>query len=105
MRIATYIGLVVRRVWAKKGILFGSFLGATMVIALLVVVPLYEASVQAVDLAFSIDNALDEETDVTAFSTQNSYAAGTAEFNREVVSEAQQKWLQPWYPVNEERSQ
>jgi hypothetical protein len=105
MRIATYIGLVVRRVWAKKGILFGSLLGATLVIALLVVVPLYEASVQAVDLKFSIDNALDEETDVTAFSTINSYSASTSEFNRGVVGESQQTWLQPWYPTNEERSQ
>ena len=34
MKIATYLGLVVRRVWAKKGILFGSLLGATLVIAL-----------------------------------------------------------------------
>ena len=59
MKIATYLGFVVRRVWAKKGILFGSLLGATLVIALLVVVPLYEASVQAVDLKFSIDNALE----------------------------------------------
>ncbi|MFO7699503.1 MAG: hypothetical protein R6W79_02715, partial [Acidimicrobiia bacterium] len=66
MRIATYLGLVARRVWAKKGILLGSLLGATLVIALLVVVPLYEASVQAVDLQFSIDNALQEETDVSA---------------------------------------
>ncbi|MGI9666081.1 MAG: FtsX-like permease family protein [Acidimicrobiia bacterium] len=105
MKIATYLGLVVRRVWAKKGILFGSLLGATLVIALLVVVPLYEASVQAVDLKFSLDNALEEATDVTAFSTQNSYAASTGDFNREVVDESQQTWLQPWYPVTEERSQ
>ena len=50
MKFGTYIGLVARRVWAKKGILLGSLLGATLVIALLVVVPLYESSVQAVDL-------------------------------------------------------
>ena len=105
MRIATYIGLVARRVWAKKGILFGSFLGATLVIALLVVVPLYEASVQAVDLKFSIDNALADETDVTAFSTLNEYTAATADSNRAVVVEAQQEWLQPWYPTTEERTQ
>jgi len=43
VRLVTYIALAMRRVWAKKGILFGSFLGATVVIALLVVVPLYEA--------------------------------------------------------------
>lgn len=105
MRIATYIGLVVRRVWAKKGILFGSLLGATLVIALLVVVPLYEASVQAVDLQFTIDNALAEETDVTAFSNQNAYAASAGEFSRAVVGDARQTWLQPWYPINEERTQ
>ncbi|MFO7701060.1 MAG: hypothetical protein R6W79_10700, partial [Acidimicrobiia bacterium] len=105
MRIATYLGLVARRVWAKKGILLGSLLGATLVIALLVVVPLYEASVQAVDLQFSIDNALQEETDVSAFSTFNEYDATTAQFNRTVVDDAQQAWLQPWYPVVEERTQ
>jgi hypothetical protein len=105
MRIATYIGLVVRRVWAKKGILFGSLLGATLVIALLVVVPLYEASVQAVDLKFSIDNALADETDVTAFSTLSEYTAAAADSNRAVVVDAQQEWLQPWYPTTEERTQ
>ncbi|HSJ70546.1 MAG TPA: ABC transporter permease [Acidimicrobiia bacterium] len=105
MRIATYLGLVARRVWAKKGILLGSLLGATLVIALLVVVPLYEASVQAVDLKFSIDNALQEETDVSAFATFNAYDAGSAEFNRTVVDDAQQAWLQPWYPTVEERTQ
>ena len=40
MRIGTYLALVMRRVWAKKGPLFGPLLGATLVIALLVVVPL-----------------------------------------------------------------
>lgn len=105
MKIATYLALVVRRVWAKKGILFGSLLGATLVVALLVVVPLYEASVQAVDLKFSIDNALEEETDATAFSTMNAYDSSTGDFNRTIVGEAQQTWLLPWYPVIEERSQ
>ncbi|MFV1970229.1 MAG: FtsX-like permease family protein [Acidimicrobiia bacterium] len=105
MRFVTYIGLVVRRVWAKKGILFGSLLGATLVIALLVVVPLYEASVQAVDLKFSIDNALENETSVTAFSIHNDYTPGTGEVNRVVVDDARQTWLQPWYPTNVERSQ
>ncbi len=105
MRIATYLGLVARRVWSKKGILVGSLLGATLVIALLVVVPLYEASIQAVDLKFSIDNALQEETDVSAFSTFNAYDATTAESNRTIVDDAQQTWLQPWYPVVEERTQ
>lgn len=105
MKLATYFGLVVRRVWAKKGILFGSLLGATLVIALLVVVPLYEASVQAVDLAFTIDNALEDETDVTALANQNQYSAGLAADYRDVLAEAQQQWLQPWYPTSIERSQ
>ncbi len=105
MKIVTYLGLVVRRVWAKKGILFGSLLGATLVIALLVVVPLYEASVRAVDLRFSLDNALDEEIDATAFSTMNSYSPATGQFNRDVVADAQQTWLQPWYPSATERLQ
>ena len=105
MRIVTYLALVVRRVWAKKGILFGSLLGATLVVALLVVVPLYEASVLAVDLKFSVENALDEEVDVTGLSVTNSYTAFAAENNRSVVGESQQRWLQPWYPTIEERSQ
>lgn len=105
MKIATYLAFVVRRVWAKKGILFGSLLGATLVIALLVVVPLYEASVQAVDLKFSIDNALEEETEAVAFAPQNEYTSSEADFNRDVVVGAGQTWLQPWYPTVEERSQ
>ena len=105
MKIATYLSLVVRRVWAKKGILFGSVLGAILVIALLVVVPLYEASVLAVDLKFSVENALDEQVDVTAFSNTNAYTAATGESNRTVVADSQQRWLQPWYPTSEERSQ
>ena len=105
MRIDTYLAFVVRRVWAKKGLLFGSLLGATLVIALLVVVPLYEASVQAVDLKFSIDNALSEEVDVTAFSTQNDYAGAEAASRAQIVIDAQDKWLQPWYPTSQERTQ
>ncbi|GMQ97879.1 MAG: hypothetical protein BMS9Abin17_0382 [Acidimicrobiia bacterium] len=105
MRIVTFLALVVRRVWVKKGILFGSFLGATLVIALLVVVPLYEASVQAIDLKFSIDNALADEVDITAFSTQNDYDSFVGETNRDQVAESQQTWLLPWYPNNIERSQ
>jgi len=105
MRLFTYIGLVVRRVWAKKGILFGSLLGATLVIALLVVVPLYEASVQAVDLKFSIDKALESELSVSAFANLSDYATDAAETNRTIVDDARQKWLDQWYPTNVERSQ
>lgn len=105
MKLVTYIGLVVRRVWAKKGILFGSLLGATLVIALLVVVPLYEASVQAVDLKFSIDNALESETSVTAFSIHDDYSSEAGATSRAIVDDARLTWLQPWYPTNIERSQ
>jgi hypothetical protein len=105
MRLVTYIGLVVRRVWAKKGILFGSLLGATLVIALLVVVPLYEASVQAVDLKFSIDKALESELNVAAFTTLNDYTPDAAETSRVIVDDARQTWLEQWYPTIVERSQ
>lgn len=105
MRIATYFALVVRRVWAKKGILFGSLLGSTLVVALLVVVPLYEASVLAVDLKFSVGNALDDEVDVVAFSNMLNYTAVDGDTNRLLVSTSQEDWLQPWYPTQEERTQ
>ena len=45
----------------------GSLLGSTLVIALLVVVPLYQDSVKAVDLRFSLQSALAEEVDLTAY--------------------------------------
>jgi len=105
MRLVTYVELVIRRVWAKKGILFGSFLGATVVVSLLVVVPLYEASVQAVDLKFSVENALEDVTRVSAFSVFDQYSALGAEENRSLVAGAQDQWLQPWYPTVAERSQ
>jgi hypothetical protein len=105
MRIGTYLALVMRRVWAKRGLLFGSLLGATLVIALLVVVPLYEASVQAVDLKFSIENALSEEVDVTTFSTQTDYEAAEVASRSGIIRDAQEKWLQPWYRTSQERTQ
>jgi hypothetical protein len=105
MKLGTYIGLVARRVWAKKGILVGSLLGATLVIALLVVVPLYESSVQAVDLRFSVRSAVADDVDMTAFSTMNDYSRATGASNRVIVSEAHEQWLIPWFPTIEERSQ
>src|SRR3989304_5880601 len=45
LRWVTYLSLVLRRVWARRLMLLGSLLGATLVTALLVVLPLYEASV------------------------------------------------------------
>jgi FtsX-like permease family len=105
MRLFTYIGLVARRVWAKKGILFGSLLGATLVIALLVVVPLYESSVQAVDLKFTLSGAVGDELDTTAFSQMNQYTGVTGATNRAVVRRAHADWLGAWYPGLEERTQ
>ncbi len=105
MKLGTYIGLVARRVWAKKGILLGSLLGATLVIALLVVVPLYESSVQAVDLRFSVRSAVADEVDMTAFSTMNDYSRALGTSNRATVTEAHEQWLIPWFPAMEERSQ
>lgn len=105
MRLFTYIGLVARRVWAKKGILFGSLLGATLVIALLVVVPLYESSVQAVDLRFTLSGAAGDELDTTAFSQMNQYDGIAGATNRDIVARAHRDWLTPWYPSVEERLQ
>jgi len=105
MRIVTYLGLVVRRVWTKKGILFGSLLGATLVVALLVVVPLYEASVQAVDLKFTIGNSLANETSVTAFSIHNDYSRDAGATDRGIVDGARHTWIDTWYPTTVERSQ
>ena len=82
MKLFTYIGLVGRRVWAKKGILVGSFLGATLVIGLLVVVPLYESSVQAVDLNFTLAGAGGDDVDMTAFVVMNEYSGGAGDANR-----------------------
>jgi hypothetical protein len=105
MKLGTYLGLVARRVWAKKGILIGSLLGATLVVALLVVVPLYESSVQAVDLRFTVRSAVADEVDMIAFSTTNDYSRSIGTSNRVVVNEAHEQWLVPWYPTIEERSQ
>ena len=98
MRLVTYIGLVARRVWSKKGVLIGSLLGATLVIALLVVLPLYEASVQAVDLRFTLANAPADDVDVTAFTQTTSYDDVVATENSELVVATWQQQIEPWYP-------
>ena len=105
MRLVTYAGLVARRVWAKRGVLFGSLLGATLVTALLVIVPLYEASVQAVDLLFTLRGAAADEVDVTAFSQTLSYDGEVAAGNRTLVTDVWQERLDQWYPTVVERSQ
>jgi hypothetical protein len=105
VKLVTYLGLVARRLWAKRGILVGSLLGATLVIALLVVVPLYQDSVKAVDLRFSLQSALAEEVDITAFVQTTSYSAGEATSNRELISELHAREVARWFPTKVERLQ
>lgn len=105
MKLVTYVGLVLRRVWAKKGVLFGSLLGATLVIALLVVVPLYESSVQKIDLQFTLSGAVADELDTFAFTNVDDYDDQIGKANRTIVTDAYETWLTPWYPAFEERSQ
>lgn len=105
MKFVTYIGLVARRLWAKRGILLGSLLGSTLVIALLVVVPLYQDSVKAVDLRFSLDSALAEELDFDAFIQTSSYRAQEAVVNRDLIADLQSSILAEWYPTRVERTQ
>ena len=105
MKLVTYVGLVARRLWAKRGILLGSLLGATLVVALLVVVPLYQDSVKAVDLRFSLQSALAEEVDLTAFSQTISYSAGEAGANRDLITDLHAAEVVEWYPTLAERLQ
>ena len=105
MKLVTYMGLVVRRLWAKRGILLGSLLGSTLVIALLVVVPLYQDSVKAVDLRFSLESALAEEVDVTAVIQDTSYTSDEAILNRELIDGLHATEIVEWYPTYVERIQ
>ncbi|MCP3994778.1 MAG: ABC transporter permease [bacterium] len=105
MKLVTYIGLVVRRLWAKRGILLGSLLGSTLVIALLVVVPLYQDSVKAVDLRFSLQSALAEEVDTTAFVQTTSYNSEQAAENRDLIGGLHASLISEWYPSYAERIQ
>ncbi len=105
MRFVTYMALVARRLWSKRGILFGSFLGATLVTALLVIVPLYESSVQAVDLLFTLRGAAAADVDITSTANTTSYNESEATANRDIVTENWQEWVADWYPTIVERSQ
>jgi hypothetical protein len=105
VKLVTYLGLVVRRLWAKRGILLGSLLGSTLVIALLVVVPLYQDSVKAVDLRFSTHSALAEEVDFEVFVQTNNYSADQAKVNRDLVADLQSSTIAEWYPTYVERTQ
>src|SRR3989304_3753336 len=82
VRLITYMGLGLRRIWARKLMLVGSFLGATLVTALLVILPLYEASVSAVDLLFTFRQAPDEAIDLVAVATTTDYTEQFAQNSR-----------------------
>ena len=103
MRWVTYLGLVLRRVWARRWMLLGSFLGATLVIALLAVLPLYEASVSAIDLLYTFRNAPDSTVDLSAALTMNEYSADQADAGRQAIADASVA-VQTWYPTVEERT-
>ncbi|MBM3695724.1 MAG: ABC transporter permease [Actinobacteria bacterium] len=103
MRWVTYLGLVLRRVWARRGMLLGSFLGATLVIALLAVLPLYEASVSAIDLLFTFRQAPDATVDLNAALTLTEYSPEEADAGRDTVAAASAA-VAAWYPTVEERT-
>ena len=103
MRLITYMGLVLRRIWARKLMLVGSFLGATLVTALLVILPLYEASVSAVDLLFTFRQAPDESVDLVAVATTTDFSESFAQANRAAVAQAAGPIL-AWYPSTVERT-
>lgn len=105
MKLVTYIGLVARRLWAKRGILIGSLLGATLVIALLVVVPLYQDSVRAVDLRFSTHSALADQVDFEVGWRTTDYLSTDAAANRKLVTNLQSSTISEWYPTYVERTQ
>lgn len=105
MRLITYMGLVARRIWSKRGILVGSLLGATLVAALLAIVPLYEASVQAVDLRFTVRGATSDAVDVGVVVPYVDYSPVTAAGNRDLVGERAEALLAGWYPERIERVQ
>ena len=104
MRFAAFLDLVVRRVWAKRGLLAGSLIGATLVTALLVVVPLYESSVQAVDLRFSLSTARANEVDIWALANHNDYVGSVAGRFRDLVETERSERIDEWYPELLERT-
>ncbi len=103
LAIFTYVGLVARRMWAKRGLLFGSFLGATLVVALLAIVPLYESSIAAVDLLFTFRQAPAVSVDLLAVRPTESYSPAVAAEAREAMA-AGLEVVDPWYVTAEERT-
>jgi FtsX-like permease family protein len=96
MRFVTYSGLVVRRVWAKRGTLIGSFLGSAIVISLFVVVPLYEDSIKAVDLQFALAGAGDDGTAIVMNAIMNDFSLDVASENRGAIA-SNGEILEPWF--------
>ncbi len=99
----TYLGLVARRMWAKRGVLVGSFLGATMVVALLAIVPLYESSIAAIDLLFTFRQAPAVQVDLLATRPTETYSATAAEEGRVALADGI-AGLSPWYVDAQERT-
>ncbi|MFQ5517965.1 MAG: hypothetical protein ACE5E8_10385, partial [Acidimicrobiia bacterium] len=97
MRFVTYVVLVLRRLWAKRWLLVGSFLGATLVTALLVIVPLYESSIAAVDLRFTVRGAPPVQVDISATNTVTDYEGAVASDVAEIV-DAARDGISQWYP-------
>jgi ABC-type lipoprotein release transport system permease subunit len=104
MRFVTYAGLVARRLWAKRGILVGSFLGATLVTSLLVIVPLYESSIAAIDLLFTFRQAPAAQVDARVVANQVPFEPGASADNRALVDTARQR-IGRWYPDSVERTE
>lgn len=102
LRLVTYLGLVARRIWARRMMLLGSFLGATLVTALLVVLPLYESSVSAVDLLFTFRQAPDASVNLKAVSSSTAYTPAGADAARDAVIDSARP-IEEWYPRIEER--
>lgn len=105
MKLVTYLGLVTRRLWARRGILAGSLLGATLVTALLVVVPLYQDSVKAIDLRFSVQSTPAGDMDLTVLVRSLNYSGATSAADRELISNVRQTHVAKWYPTAVERLQ
>ena len=103
MRLATFTLLVLRRIWARRLMLSGSFLGATLVSALLVVLPLYEGSVAAVDLLYTFRQAPTSAVGLRAVHTTNEYTPGQSDSARQAVLDAAAP-MRTWYPDLEERT-
>ncbi len=89
--------------WAKRGMLFGSFLGATLVVALLAIVPLYESSIAAVDLLFTFRQAPAVSVDLLAVRPTEPYDPVVAAGAREAMGAGLER-VDPWYVTAEERT-